>query len=52
MPNGYNGKVLHVDLTKGSLTVEEPKDAFYRKYLGVSAYTGINGSALKVSTGK
>ena len=25
MPNGYNGKILHVDLTKGSLTVEEPK---------------------------
>ena len=37
MPNGYNGKILHVDLTKGSLTVEEPKDAFYRKYLGGSA---------------
>lgn len=37
MPNGYNGKVLHVDLTKGSLTVEEPNDAFYRKYLGGSA---------------
>lgn len=37
MPNGYNGKVLHVDLTKGELTVEEPKEAFYRKYLGGSA---------------
>lgn len=37
MPNGYNGKILHVDLTKGSLTVEEPNDAFYRKYLGGSA---------------
>jgi aldehyde:ferredoxin oxidoreductase len=37
MPYGYNGKILHVDLTKGSLTVEEPKDAFYRKYLGGSA---------------
>ena len=34
MPNGYNGKILHVDLTKGTLTVEEPKEAFYRKYLG------------------
>ena len=31
MPNGYNGKILHVDLTKGTLTVEEPKEAFYRK---------------------
>ena len=37
MPNGYNGKILHVDLTKGELTVEEPTEAFYRKYLGGSA---------------
>lgn len=37
MPNGYNGKILHVDLTKGALTVEEPDEAFYRKYLGGSA---------------
>ena len=37
MPNGYNGKILHVDLTKGELTVEEPEEAFYRKYLGGSA---------------
>lgn len=37
MPNGYNGKILHVDLTNGSLTVEEPNEAFYRKYLGGSA---------------
>ena len=37
MPNGYNGKILHVDLTRGELTVEEPQEAFYRKYLGGSA---------------
>lgn len=37
MPNGYNGKILHVDLTKGALTVEEPDEVFYRKYLGGSA---------------
>ncbi len=37
MPNGYNGKILHVDLTKGKLDIEEPKEAFYRKYLGGSA---------------
>ena len=37
MPNGYNGKILHVDLTNGVLTVEEPGDAFYRKYMGGSA---------------
>jgi aldehyde:ferredoxin oxidoreductase len=34
LPYGYNGKVLHVDLTSGTLTVEEPSEAFYRKYLG------------------
>ena len=34
---GYAGKVLHVDLTSGSLTVEEPPEAFYRTYLGGSA---------------
>jgi aldehyde:ferredoxin oxidoreductase len=37
MPNGYNGRILHVDLTKGELTIEEPEEAFYRKYLGGSA---------------
>jgi len=37
MPNGYIGKILHVDLTSGALTVEEPQEAFYRKYLGGSA---------------
>jgi len=37
MPNGYNGKILHVDLTKGKLETEEPSDAFYRKYMGGSA---------------
>src|SRR5829696_7932479 len=36
MPYGYNGKILHVDLTKGELSVEEPEEAFYRKYLGGS----------------
>ncbi|HEU0294105.1 MAG TPA: aldehyde ferredoxin oxidoreductase family protein [Anaerolineales bacterium] len=37
MPNGYHGKILHLDLTKGTLEVEEPEEAFYRKYLGGSA---------------
>jgi len=37
MPNGYNGKILHVDLTQGTLRVEEPNEAFYRKYMGGSA---------------
>jgi aldehyde:ferredoxin oxidoreductase len=37
MPFGYNGKILHVDLNTGSLEVEEPPEAFYRKYMGGSA---------------
>lgn len=34
---GYHGKILHVDLTAGKISVEEPDEAFYRKYVGGSA---------------
>ena len=34
---GFAGKVLHVDLTHGALTIEQPVEAFYRKYWGGSA---------------
>jgi aldehyde:ferredoxin oxidoreductase len=37
MPFGYFGKILHVDLTHGSITTEAPPDLFYRKYMGGSA---------------
>jgi aldehyde:ferredoxin oxidoreductase len=37
MPYGYAGKILRVDLTTGSLSVEEPSEAVYRKYMGGSA---------------
>ena len=37
MPNGYSGRILHVDLTAGSLEVEEPDAGFYRHYMGGSA---------------
>jgi aldehyde:ferredoxin oxidoreductase len=37
MPFGYFGKILHVDLTHGSITTEAPPDSFYRKYMGGSA---------------
>jgi len=37
MPNGYHGKILHVNLTLRTLTTEEPSEAFYRRYLGGSA---------------
>ncbi|GAB4543472.1 MAG: aldehyde ferredoxin oxidoreductase family protein [Anaerolineae bacterium] len=38
MPFGYTGKILHVDLSQGSLEVENPPEAFYRKYMGGSAF--------------
>jgi aldehyde:ferredoxin oxidoreductase len=37
MPYGYNGKILHVDLTTGEFDIEEPSETFYREYLGGSA---------------
>jgi len=37
MPYGYNGKILHVNLTEGNLNIEEPPETFYRKYMGGSA---------------
>jgi aldehyde:ferredoxin oxidoreductase len=37
MPNGYHGRILHVNLTTGSLEVEQPEEAFYRLYFGGSA---------------
>jgi aldehyde:ferredoxin oxidoreductase len=37
MSYGYHGKILHVNLTSGQLDVEEPGEAFYRKYMGGSA---------------
>jgi aldehyde:ferredoxin oxidoreductase len=37
MPYGYTGRILHVNLTEGSLVVEQPPEAFYRKYMGGSA---------------
>ena len=37
MALGYAGKILHVNLTSGALTVETPPESFYRKYMGGSA---------------
>lgn len=37
MPFGYNGKNLRVNLTAQMYRVEEPSEAFYRKYGGGSA---------------
>ena len=37
MPKGYTGKILHVDLSSATISVESPSEEFYRKYLGGSA---------------
>ena len=37
MVKGYTGRILHVDLTTGNLEIEQPSEAFYRKYMGGSA---------------
>ena len=34
MPNGYNGKILRVNLSDRSIQVEEQSEDFYRTYLG------------------
>ncbi len=34
---GYAGKILHANLTEGTLEVEEPSEEFYRTYMGGSA---------------
>ena len=34
---GYAGKILHVDLSKGKITTEEPSEDFYKTYIGGSA---------------
>ena len=37
---GYWNKILHVNLTAGTATIEEPGDAFYRTYAGGRGFTG------------
>ncbi len=37
MPNGYQGKILHVHLSEARLEIETPPEAFYRTYMGGSA---------------
>jgi len=35
---GYAGKILHVNLTTGQLTIEEPPESFYRRYVGGNGF--------------
>jgi len=37
MPYGYTGRILHVDLTTGTISDEHPSESFYRHTMGGSA---------------
>src|SRR3712207_6265146 len=41
MRHGYNGKILHVDLTESRWWIEEPGPVIYRTYLGGSALSSF-----------
>ncbi|MCP4403483.1 MAG: aldehyde ferredoxin oxidoreductase family protein [bacterium] len=48
---GYSGKILHVDLSKGTFDVEEPDEIFYRKYVGgacLGAYYLLKGMGARI----
>src|SRR5512133_2915465 len=32
--HGYNGRILRVDLSEGTVSVDEPPDDYYQRYLG------------------
>lgn len=32
--HGFNGKILHIDLSIGEIWVDEPEESFYRSYMG------------------
>jgi acyl-CoA synthetase (AMP-forming)/AMP-acid ligase II len=36
--NGYNGRILRVNLSDGAISVDEPDESFYRRYLGGSGF--------------
>jgi len=38
MPYGYNGRILHVDLSTSQWKVEEPSEVWYRTYVGGSSF--------------
>ncbi len=36
--DGYNGKILRVDLSRGVISVDEPDETFYRRYIGGTGF--------------
>ena len=39
-PTGYTGKILRINLSDNSTSIDEPDDKFYRKYFGGTALIG------------
>ena len=37
MPYGYNGRILHIDLSESTYEIEEPTERWYRTYVGGSS---------------
>jgi len=51
MPNGYAGRILWIDLTRGEISEESPDDRFYRKYIGgrgIGAWTLLTHQTARV----
>ena len=38
--NGYNGRILRVNLSDATISVDEPDASFYRRYLGGTGFIG------------
>jgi aldehyde:ferredoxin oxidoreductase len=36
--DGYTGKILNINLTEGTIDIEEPEPSFYRRYLGGAGF--------------
>jgi aldehyde:ferredoxin oxidoreductase len=42
LPNGYSGKITRVDLSSQKISVEQPDEVFYRRYLGGWGFIGYH----------
>ena len=51
MPNGYAGRILWIDLTRGEIREETPDDQFYRQFVGgrgIGAWTLLKNQSARV----
>ena len=50
-PGGYHGKILRVDLSRGTAIAESLDELFYRKYLGGAGFINFT-KTLSMEVGK